>query len=75
MTFAEARPKLDKGRQFSTTATFSAPGEYIVASPGERSIGRRRRRVPVLLDEHARQGDNRRSHVEELRNCVMVMSN
>ena len=30
ITFAEARPKLDKDGRFSTTATFSAPGDYIV---------------------------------------------
>ncbi len=29
ITFAEVRPRLEKGR-FSTTATFSAPGDYIV---------------------------------------------
>jgi hypothetical protein len=30
ITFAEARPRPDKEGKFSTTATFSAPGEYVV---------------------------------------------
>jgi hypothetical protein len=30
ITFAEARPKLDKDGRFTSTATFSMPGEYIV---------------------------------------------
>jgi hypothetical protein len=30
ITFSEARPKLEKDGRFSTTATFSAPGDYVV---------------------------------------------
>lgn len=30
IAFAEARPRVDKEGRFATTATFSAPGEYIV---------------------------------------------
>jgi hypothetical protein len=30
ITFSEARPRVEKDGKFSTTATFSAPGEYIV---------------------------------------------
>ena len=30
ITFAEARPKLEKDGRFTSTATFSAPGEYVV---------------------------------------------
>ncbi len=60
VTFANGRPTVEKDGKVSTTATFSAPGEYIVARAGQRSLGRRRRRVPVLLDQRAREGHHHR---------------
>ena len=52
--------RVEKDGKVTTTATFSQPGEYIVRRAGQRSIGRGRRRLPVLLDQHARQGHNHR---------------
>ena len=56
--FSEQRPKIGDDGKTTTTATFSAARRVHAARAGQRQLGRGRRRLPVLLDQRLREGDD-----------------